>query len=130
MRRSRILAMLATLFWTSNSQSLDQNGQFTALGVGANSCEHWSKARSTGGVSISDQSWIQGFISSHNHYAPGPNDLGKGISPEALRSWIDNYCSQHPSFSLVYAAEALVIELIRRHPAYGLSTDPASQGEQ
>lgn len=132
MRRFRIFAvgLLATLFWTSHSQSLDQNGQFTALGAGANSCEQWSKARSNGGVSIGDQSWIQGFISSHNHYAPGPNDLGKGISPEALRSWIDNYCSQHPSGLLVYAAEALVIELIRRHPAYGLSPDPASQAVQ
>ena len=124
------IALLATALCASKAQSLDKNGKFTVLGAGANSCEQWTKARSEGDVSISGQSWIQGFISSHNHYAPGPNDLGKGISPDAVRSWVDNYCSQHPSALLVYAAEALVIELIRRHPAYDLPSDPASQGVQ
>jgi hypothetical protein len=132
MRRRQMFAigLLATMLWPSSAQSLDQNGKFTALGAGANSCEQWTKARSDGGVSIGDQSWIQGFISSHNHYAPGPNDLGKGVSAPALRSWVDNYCSQHPSVLLVYAAEALVIELLRSHSPYDQSPDPASRGVQ
>jgi hypothetical protein len=130
MRRCHMIAigLLATVLCTSKAQSLDKDGKFTVLGAGANSCEQWTKARSEGGVSMGGQSWIQGFISSHNHYAPGPNDLGKGIRPDAIRSWVDSYCSRHPSALLVHAAEALIVELIRRHPPYDLSSDPASQG--
>ena len=116
--RGRIFALvlLATVFWPARGQSLDQNGKFLALGAGMNSCGQWTKARVEGDLPMVDVNWIQGFISSHNHYAPGPNDLGMGMKLDALRSWVDNYCSQHPSDLLVSAAEALVIELITRRP--------------
>jgi hypothetical protein len=115
-RRVFALVLLAPVFWPASGQSLDQNEKFLALGAGMNSCGQWTKARVESGVSIADENWIQGFISSHNHYAPGPNDLGMGMKLDALRSWVDNYCSQHPADLLVFAAEALVIELIKRRP--------------
>jgi hypothetical protein len=116
MRRCRFaLVLIATALWPTVGQSLDQNGKFLALGAGMNSCGHWTKARAEGD-SIVDENWIQGFISSHNHYAFGPNDLGMGMKLDALRSWIDDYCSQHPAALIVSAAEALVIELIKRRP--------------
>jgi len=114
-RRMFASVLLATVFWPASGQSLDQNGKSFVLGAGVSSCEQWTKARVGGGVPV-DESWIEGFISSHNHYAPGPNDLGMNMTLDALRSWVDNYCSQHPGVRLVSAAEALVIELIKRRP--------------
>jgi hypothetical protein len=114
-RRMFVLVLLGTVFWPASGQSLDKNGKSFALGAGVNSCGQWTKARVEGGVPV-DESWIEGFISSHNHYADGPNDLGRNMKLDALRSWVDNYCSQHPGDLLVSAAEALVIELIERRP--------------
>jgi hypothetical protein len=85
MRRCRFaLVLIATTLWPTGGQSLDQNGKFLAIGAGLNSCGHWTKVRAEGGDSIVDENWIQGFISSHNHYAFGPNDLGMGMKLDAL----------------------------------------------
>ena len=110
---------LAMLLSTSAAKSLDKNGSFIIWGAGATTCERWTMARRAGRVPVAAQSWIQGFVSSHNHYAEGPNDLGKGMTPDALRSWVDDYCSGHPDHLLAAAAEALVIELILRRPPNG-----------
>src|SRR5262249_33017026 len=124
--RGRItLALLAALVWPFSAQALDRNGTYIIWGPGANTCEQWATARRERSVPSADQSWIQGFVSSHNHYADGPNDLGKGITPDALRSWVDSYCTQHPHDLLVRAAETLVIELIRSHPPYDHKPDPS-----
>jgi hypothetical protein len=112
------VAWLAMLVSASAANSLDKNGSFIIWGAGATTCERWTAARARG-VPLAAQSWIQGFVSSHNHYAEGPNDLGKGMSPDDLRSWVDNYCSGHPDHLLAAAAEALVIELILRRPPNG-----------
>ena len=114
-RRMFVLVLLGTVFWPASGQSLDKNSKSFMLGAGVNSCGQWTKARVEGGAPV-DESWIEGFISSHNHYAEGPNDLGRNMKLDALRSWVDNYCSQHPGDLLVSAAEALVIELIERRP--------------
>jgi hypothetical protein len=107
-----VLVLLVALSWPASGRAVDQNGKFFVMGAGRDSCGQWTKARLGGGVSVVHENWIQGFISSHNHYAEGPNDLGMGMKLEALRSWVDNYCSQHPGNLIVFAAEALVIELI------------------
>jgi len=65
-----------------------------------------------GGVS----SFCKASSAHTNHYADGPNGLGRGMKLDALRSWVDNYCSQHPGDLLVLAAEALFIELILSEP--------------
>lgn len=99
-------------------QALDEGGKFLIWGVGTNSCEQWTNARIERPIPPVYMSWIQGFVSSHNHYAEGPNDLGRNIQPALVTNWIDRYCSQHPQDLLAQAAEALVIQLIKRDPIF------------
>ena len=44
----------------------------------------------------------------------GPSHLATGTDAEAIMTWIDDYCSQHPGDSLTVAAKALVNELTEK----------------
>jgi hypothetical protein len=94
----------------------NQEGAYEVLGVGTLSCETWSKDRAD---RASERhfiygAWVQGYITAVNVFGEGASHLAKGIDDEGIMSWIDNYCSKHPTDSLTVAAKALVDELRNR----------------
>jgi hypothetical protein len=70
------------------------------------------------------QSWVLGYITSVNANVLTINkDVASGKSPDALFSWIDDYCAAHPLDSLARATSGLLDFLRSKHsvqspPAY------------
>jgi hypothetical protein len=100
-----IAAILAALISPSASAQLQK--QLSIYGAGSQSCGTWSTDTRFRG---DRQSWVLGFVSAYNFYAPGdtavnPPDNG------AITGWMDSYCAAHPLESVVNAALALITEL-------------------
>jgi hypothetical protein len=83
---------------------------------GMKSCAAWVKNRaelpapSLG--AIVDGAWLDGYLSG---VAVARNiDFLKDVDKNIIRSWMDNYCSNHPSGLMGDAADALSIELKKR----------------
>lgn len=59
------------------------------------------------------QSWVLGYITSVNaNFLTSSQDVTAGARPDALFSWIDDYCAAHPLDSLARAASALLDSLL------------------
>jgi hypothetical protein len=91
------------------------------LGHGLSSCGAWIQARKMHNVDqMPMEQWVAGYLSEANLVgpdidAPDIPDLLKGEDWAGLTDWIDNYCNAHPLDKLYAAANALVVELGRRH---------------
>jgi hypothetical protein len=99
------LALLA-LLWAVPAQA--GNG-YSILGAGGRPCGNWLRARSQAAPdSAVLQSWVLGYITSINaNVLTVTSDVTAGMTPEALFSWIDNYCATHPLDSVARAAAGL-----------------------
>ena len=93
------------------------------LGHGLSSCGAWTQARKMHNIDqVPMEHWVAGYLSEANLVgpdieAPDIPDLLKGEDWVELTGWIDNYCATHPLDKLYTAANALVVELGRRHPS-------------
>jgi hypothetical protein len=92
--------------------------QYVILGAGSRPCGSWLRVRSQ---ALPDsavlQSWVLGYITSVNANVLTINqDVATGTSPDALFSWIDNYCAAHPLDSVARAASSLLDSLRSKHP--------------
>ena len=91
------------------------------LGHGLSSCGAWTQARKMHNIDqFPMEHWVAGYLSEANFVgpdleAPDIPDLLKGEDWAGLADWIDNYCAAHPLDKLYTAANALVVELGRRH---------------
>ena len=112
-------ALLGLLLLPNVTHALsNEQGQYSILGAGTNSCGEWTKARA------GDQDWNQliitawvlGYLTAVNEYAPGSDDITGNTDIEGLRAWLDNYCSQHSLEIIANAAQKLVKELRQRSP--------------
>lgn len=84
--------------------------EYVILGAGSRPCGSWLQTRSEAlPESTVLQSWVLGYITSVNaNFLTSSPDVSGGASPDALFTWIDNYCAGHPLDSVARAARALV----------------------
>ena len=103
--RSLILATVAVDLFVSNAGASD----YTAMGVGTNSCGSWTAARRTPTQiqAVLDETWVQGFLSGVGSIgiSQGFNPLN-GTDPDGVWAWIDSYCGAHPLDDIAVAAAA------------------------
>ena|SRR5277367_1987151 len=87
--------------------------QYVILGAGGRPCGSWLQVRSQ---ALPDsavlQSWVLGYVTSVNaNVLTVGQDVTKGTSPDALFSWVDDYCAAHPLDSVARATGNLVESL-------------------
>jgi hypothetical protein len=93
--------------------------QYVIFGAGSRPCGSWLQLRSQ---ALPDsailQSWVLGYVTSVNANLLSVNqDVTAGAAPDALFSWIDNYCAAHPLDSLARAASALLDSFLVKNKA-------------
>jgi hypothetical protein len=90
---------------------------YVIFGAGGRPCGSWLQVRSQASPdSAMLQSWVLGYITSVNaNVLMVSRDVANGSSPDALFSWIDDYCAAHPLDSLARAASSLVDSLRSKH---------------
>ena len=84
-----------------------------AVGFQNTSCGSWTQARANHQSAYMEY-WAMGFVSGTNvaRYGDDKLDILKGVAdPEALFSWIDNYCYSKPRELFPVAATYLIIEM-------------------
>ncbi len=89
-------------------------GQYVILGAGSRPCGSWLQLRSE---ALPDsailQSWVLGYMTSVNaNLLSASQDVTAGAAPDALFTWIDNYCAAHPLDSLARATGAMLDSLL------------------
>jgi hypothetical protein len=87
--------------------------EYAILGAGSRPCGSWLQARSQAAPdSAVLQSWVLGYITSVNaNVLTVASDVADGMAPDALFSWIDNYCASHPLDSVARATGSLLESL-------------------
>jgi len=93
--------------------------EYVIFGAGSRPCGSWLQVRSQ---VLPDsailQSWVLGYITSINaNLLSVSRDVTGGVEPDALYSWIDNYCATHPLDSVARAASAMVDAMIVKNKA-------------
>jgi hypothetical protein len=90
------------------------------LGPGAKSCGAYLKE---GKFPRLTDVWILGFLSGVNGYhALRGYDLLRDVDAEAIASWTENYCKEHPLEKILAATAVLVSELRSKKEAQEKST--------
>jgi hypothetical protein len=87
-----------------------QTNQYVIFGAGSRPCGSWLQLRSQ---ALPDsavlQSWLLGYVTSVNaNLLSVDRDVTGGATPDALFTWVDNYCAAHPLDSLARAAGAML----------------------
>jgi hypothetical protein len=93
--------------------------QYVIFGAGSRPCGSWLQLRSQAlPESAILQSWVLGYVTSVNaNLLSVDQDVTAGAAPDALFSWIDNYCAAHPLDSLARAAGAMLDSLLVKNKA-------------
>ncbi len=85
-------------------------------GAGGTTCGKWVEDRKTS-VYYTQLSWVQGFISSYNHYVDSHEDqngvFGTADS-NSITVWMDNYCQKNPLETVYTGTLELIEELKNR----------------
>jgi hypothetical protein len=58
--------------------------------------------------------WVAGFFSAIKMYMPNDRDIFSHTDPEHIKLWIRDYCTKHPTDTLIEATKALYEELQQR----------------
>jgi hypothetical protein len=93
------------------------SGNSNAVTVkGMKSCAAWLRSRAEqpapSSGALVDSAWLDGYLSG---VAVARNiDFLRGIDQRIIKSWMDNYCTKHPSDLMGDAADALSVELKKR----------------
>jgi hypothetical protein len=83
---------------------------------GMKNCGAWVKSHAEQPApsmkALADNAWLVGYLSG---VAVARNiDFLKGVDDNTIQTWMQNYCSSHPSDLVGYAADALSVELVKR----------------
>ena len=108
---SPLIAGAMTL--TSAQADTEQTQIVKVVGFLNTSCGSWTQARANHQSAYMEY-WAMGFVSGTNvaRYGDDKLDILKGVAdPEALFSWIDNYCYSKPRELFPVAATYLIIEM-------------------
>jgi hypothetical protein len=92
------------------ARGANQTTQYVIFGAGSRPCGSWLQLRSQ---ALPDsavlQSWLLGYVTGVNaNLLSVDQDVSGGATPNALFTWVDNYCAAHPLDSLARAAGALL----------------------
>jgi hypothetical protein len=120
-RTGRLLAAALASVFTSSARS----EPIYARSIGPNSCGDWQQHSQVGQGDVSVPltpenlanammlNWVLAFLSGYAS-APGRPNLLNGVEPATVATWLDYYCSDHPSDGMSKAASQLRDELLRR----------------
>jgi hypothetical protein len=113
----RLAVFLAMLLFAAPAHAA--GNQYVILGAGSRPCGSWLQVRSQ---ALPDsailQSWVLGYVTSVNANLLSVNrDVTGDAAPDALFSWVDNYCAAHPLDSLARAASAMIDSLLVKNKA-------------
>jgi hypothetical protein len=91
---------------------------YHVLGVGTITCADWTKEAKQALIKSQNQAWLLGYLTAFNRFGTDVTGdvMGKTSNREALE-WFDNYCVEHATDSVNWAAGALILELERRDAA-------------
>lgn len=84
-------------------------------GAGGLSCGTWFQYRQSEDLTL--MTWIQGFLSSYNHFVysgSNPNGIFGSADNRSIVAWMDNYCQRHPLESVYEGTLELIEELKQR----------------
>jgi hypothetical protein len=107
--RTFLLALVLCVATTATAEEYKEKA-VTVFGAGSASCGSWTAEPA---YRQGRQSWVAGFVTGHNFYAPGDTAVAPPDG-KAMFVWMDRYCAEHPLDSIVNAALALVTELRRQ----------------
>lgn len=111
--------MAAFLLVLLSGAPADAADQYVIFGAGSRPCGTWLEVRSQAlpeGEVL--QSWVLGYFTGVNaNFLTSSSDVTGGLDPDALFSWIDNYCAAHPLDSLARATGALMDSFLAKGKA-------------
>jgi len=109
MRSSLLVAALLVVTRVHSASAEDQQREYTVYGYGLESCSFWVEHRKQKNLfRAAAQEWVSGFVSGIG--AVGYFDLAK-TNNDAMYAFIDKYCEENPSATLVHAANELGLSL-------------------
>jgi hypothetical protein len=109
--RRGLFGLVGYVFVVTGDACLGQTA-FMALGTGADSCAIWTRNSKNSFSEATQILWVEGFMSG---LAQGTRrDLLRNIDEEALKTWMDDYCSKHPLDRVLDAMAPLWLDLLQR----------------
>ena len=80
------------------------------IGAGLDSCGIWTAERRDRSFTAGHYTqWVVGYLSGAASWGHDLDPM-KGLDAQAVWSWMDNYCQEHPLATIVEAATAFVKE--------------------
>ena len=103
----------------SSAATVHAGNEYVIFGAGSRPCGNWLQLRSQAlPDSVILQSWVLGYVTSINaNLLSVSQDVSGGAAPDALYSWIDNYCASHPLDSVARATSARVDAMLVQNKA-------------
>ena len=88
-------------------------------GYGSSSCGAWLEAREGPNALTSQRSvwmvhWVSGFLSAYNAYGGSDDEVLRGTDMYGATAWIDKYCRDNPTATVLTAVIALTVHLDAR----------------
>lgn len=122
MRRQLLLRAVATVSIVifASATMVQAANQYVIVGAGSRPCGSWLQLRSQSNPDTAVlQSWVLGYLTSVNaNVLTVSQDVADGATPDALFSWIDDYCAAHPLDSLARATGSLLESLRAKNHAH------------
>ena len=104
-----LIAVVVLLSWGQPAVAFD----FSTAGVGNDSCGTWTKeSRQGGAIHWQNEQWVAGYVTASSVQLR--RDLISGTDFDGLMGWIDKYCRNNPTSSLMNASWWLVDFLKKR----------------
>ena len=109
MQKEKVLrfALLALSLVTSTAHAQEERA---IIGPTSFSCGKWINTPKNTAQHDVLGSWVFGYLSGANAENAGVDFL-RGIEPDELMAWIDNYCQRNPGHGITQAINELIKEL-------------------
>jgi len=116
MQRDRVFGAVLLLascgFVPQANASADTAGKIAVLGAGTVTCLAWTAEHASNSVAAGIQnSWVFGYITGFNSWAPGTNDASQAVDNPELLAWMGTYCEKNPVDTISQASSALIFAL-------------------
>lgn len=98
------------------AQALVTTGPVT-YGAGHKLCSEWSAAevKPDEAEYRTNRFWVAGFMSAYNIYvSPAGYDIGRGLTPDDMKTFMHARCATHPDETIASAATAFLAMLKAR----------------
>jgi hypothetical protein len=108
MQRFSIVCLLVVLIG-SVSESVwagDESYNYVSIGRGLDTCTVMTTARDESYPQVIN--WLAGYLTSYNRWQPETYDITGDPRASDWETWIQQYCTTHPTIQIARAAEAFV----------------------